>query len=731
MSDDQLPQLDQDPHIAPTPQRSIYAQRGPVAQRRQRTHRPQRPQNQPRQQQALPTPTPTAAPALPKRIATRWTGVDKKDMPRFGNPPVIDPGWMGTLIDTSNLRFTGVYVTAPALTGPGISPSNFTNSSKDANRGWMTRIQALTDQGWGAAFFYLSYSVGGNEPAPAAGVDAARGQLHGKHLRTAITTLGAGFAGAVIFLDNEDSVSVSLPATLVDYYRGLFAEMIRPDPTLAACRPGLYGHGQPVRDLLAVRPELYIWDVDYDTSTTTTPDAPFGDTLPVTIDPVSRALKAYVASPAGVQASIAWSIGRQFRSYTGNMPKQTVTPPRAIARWPAVSGWDYNTSFVRNPAFPEAEPRFAVLPRAGQALTVAGTFAARAAGPPATPPMSRIGAQSATGNAEIPLATGITVEPDSPLLLFDAGPAARVCTVLAGNRLGVGELSASGTWTSIDAMGGTVPQMRRIRSLAAFSRSASESTVFFVGADHQLYVKRKQGTSAWEDAAAICATGLHPFSRIAACARGSVYEVYFIDQAGLLNNAFFIVGGTSTWPAFQSGAVETAPSLIPDGPLAIAAPSADTVLFFAVGLDWRLAYGAFVQGQGFGGVLRTGQPQDLLTPHTRLAVNKINNSTLEVAALTDSGQAATYVFQRTGDTWTPHPRTVVADPPALAGNPPPVPRGAVVQAAQGFRINPYGDLALFRSPSATASTLFCAGLRNGETHLVTCDLGSTTWQFFV
>jgi hypothetical protein len=672
---------------------------------------------------------------VPANIVTRWVGVDKRDLPRTGRPLTANPSWMGTLIANSNLTFTGAYVTGPALSGQGITPSDFTGSSKAISRAWMPNMATLTGQGWGAAFFYVGYSVGGGEPAPATGVDTARGTLHGRHLRTIITALGPSFAGAVVFIDNEDSTSTTLPSTLIDYYNGLFTEMVRPDPNLACCRPGLYGHGDPLTTMLRSRNELYLWDVWLDTGSTTTTVAPFGAGLPLTVDATTRPLKAYGVAPTtpGAQGFVTWSLGRQFRFYTGKMPQTAFTPPGSTATWTPIDTWDYDSCFVRNPAFPEAEPRIAVIPRAGQRLLVAGTFVPARAGPPMAPPMSQLTSLATGGSTAIPFATGVTAEPDAPSALFDAGNAVGLCTILNGGALGVGSLSPSGTWTAIDTMPGATPAIRRIRSLAACGRTNTESTVFYVGADNLIYVKRKQGTSPWEDAAAINNTTLHPFSRMVACARGStVLELYYIDSAGLLTNSFFIVGGASTWPAFPGANVETSPSLLADGALAIIAPTADTVLVFGVGLDLRLAFAAFVQGQGFSGVLGIGAAQDLIAAHTRLAVNKVNDTTIEVAALTDAGAAAIYQFVRSGSTWTPQPRTVMADPPAVAGAIPAVPAGAVVQPANGFRINPYGDLALFRAPTAISSTLMCAGLRGGETHLLTCDLAPTaTWQFFV
>src|SRR5437867_4004667 len=82
-------------------------------------------------------------------IVTKWVGVDRRAIPdrAVGGGSVADPAWMGTLIDNSNLRFTGAYVTGPPL--PRRPDTNFTRSSKDRARGWIDNIQTLFDQGWG------------------------------------------------------------------------------------------------------------------------------------------------------------------------------------------------------------------------------------------------------------------------------------------------------------------------------------------------------------------------------------------------------------------------------------------------------------------------------------------------------------------------------------------------------------------------------------------------------
>lgn len=741
MADDEsIPQLQQDSQIDTLPQQHVHTQARPHHHRRQRSQHAPTPQRRHRHHQRgqqPAAPAPPAGPRGPANIVTRWVGVDRSQIPQTrGRRPVADPAWMGILMDNSNIRFTGAYVTGPALAGN--ADNLFTNSTKAVARGWMNNMQTLTDQGWGAAFFYVGYSVGGGEAAPATGVDTARGTLHGLHLRTTLNALGNNFAGAVVYIDNEDSTSTALPQNLIDYYNGLFTEMSRPDPNLAAYRPGLYGHGDPLKTMLLSRKDLYLWDVWLDTSTTNTPTPPFTPTVdPITVDPTTRPLKAYVVTPtgAGAQAFIAWSIGRQFRFYTEQLPATGSATAIRLSSWRRIKTWDFDVSFVRNPAFPEGDPRITVLARAGAALLVSGTFIPRGTGTSTTPPLSQQTQLAIGGNTQIPVANTVTIEPDAPIELFFAGQDVFLCTVLNSGSIGIGSLSAAGNWTAVDTIQGTVPTLRRIRAIAGVSRLNNESMIFTIGSDNKLYVKRKLGTNNWEDAASVNSNlSLHPFSRLAVTTSGTTVDTFYINNQGLLSSAFwapwFLL--TTTWPGFNAYTLETTPSFLVDGSIKAVAPRVGDILVFGVGLDLRLRFAFFVQGQGWTPPAAVGQPQDLIGSHTRLAVQAVNDTTVEVASLTDSGQAAIYTFQRVGTSWNPQPRVVVADPPALAGPIPAIPRGAIVQPADGFRINPFGDLGLFRTPGGQASTLFCAGLRGGNTNVLMKDLSAAgAWQFFV
>jgi hypothetical protein len=734
MTDDALPPVPLpdplEPAAAPT-HREVH---GALAQRqrpnqRPHRHRPQRPAQG--AQPATPGPAATPATPVPRPIVSRWIGVDRRDFPRTtGARPTVAPDWMGNLIDNSNLRFAGGYVTGPAPSGT--AATQFTSSSLSPNRQWMGQMLTLRSQGWGTAMFYVGFSVGGNHPAPA-NADAALGTLHGLHLRTAMHVLGADFAGSVVIVDNEDNVGTIVTQNLIDYYNGIFAEMSRPDPNLFSYRPGIYAHGlgSLVPALLLTRRDLFIWDVLYDTAHTFEPDSPFGLADPLRVDPTRRPLSAYAATPPGGQPFVAWSLARQFRSYIGKTPPTGSLVARRLPQWWPLTPFDFNSSFVHSPSYPEAEPRLAVLPRAGVALTMCGRFVRRMAGPPATPPMTRLTSLSPNGSSIVPIATAVTAEPDAPICMIASGPDVLTCTVLNGAGIGVGTLSAAYAWTAIDAIGGSIPPLRQARAIAGASLAANQAMLFMIGADDRLHVKRQQAATAWDDEAAINDELLHPFSRLAAIARGTVsIDMFFIDRQGLLTTAFWGPSMAASWPAFPFQRLEQTASLFPGTALAAVAPGSNDILLFGIGADLRLRCTTWSASTYWSPLAIVGQTGELVGAHSRMAALAIDNDNVELAVLTDSGLMSLYRFQRSGSGWAAQPRMVIADPPAAALSP--IPAGTAVYPADGSRINPFGDIGLFRAPGAGSSTVYCAGLRGSRVHVLTRDLApSGSWRIFV
>jgi hypothetical protein len=328
------------------------------------------------------------------------------------------------------------------------------------------------------------------------------------------------------------------------------------------------------------------------------------------------------------------------------------------------------------------------------------------------------------------------VEPDAPLTLFPHTHDMLLATVLNDGGIGVSTRTAAAGWGLINRIAGTVPALRRSRAIEGVSNAVSHAHLFFIGADDRLYVKRLQNTAgaAWSDGQIVNnELRLHPFSSLTGEARrADTVDTFFIDDGGLLTTAYWARWFTTAFPGFLVQRLQAAASLLPGTALASVSPHFDHLLVFGVGNDQRLHFASFVQGPGWTAVTPMGAAQDLVGVHTRLAAHATSATEVEVAALTDSGDLAIYPVRRTGTTWTAGARRVIGQPPALTGAATAPPAAAVMHTAAGFRINPFGDLAILRLAGETNSTVFCAGLHAGRARTLRWNAGATdAWQQFV
>src|SRR5205085_11086845 len=72
----------------------------------------------------------------------------------------VAPTWLGTLIDHSNLRFTGAYIMGDPLASS--TRNDFTKetmpTTAGSDRQWMENVGNLRAQGWGIVFWYFGLS---------------------------------------------------------------------------------------------------------------------------------------------------------------------------------------------------------------------------------------------------------------------------------------------------------------------------------------------------------------------------------------------------------------------------------------------------------------------------------------------------------------------------------------------------------------------------------------------
>lgn len=667
-------------------------------------------------------------------------GLDKSELPR--TPAGDDPGWMGTLIANSNLRFTGAYVTGPPLAGE--PAGNFTPTTRAVERAWMRNLNALLAQGWGFAFFYVGHSVSGGEQArTAAQKTRARGELHGRHLRTVMHASGPRLGGSVVIIDNEDGETDDPEAWETDYYLGLFEAMSRPDPDLRAFRPGLYGRGKTMDAMLAVWPDLFMWDVQVDD----TPIAPYDlQVHPIHVDvaaiqdgPPPRPnapprqhgvpIRIYPSTHARARdPTFAWPLGRQFRFHKGaraELPMRGSATATALPRWRRIETWDYDCCFVRDPARAIAEPRLAGLGEGLSTRILRGRFALA----PQVPPQQRLD-QVEPLLPIVRVDPFVVTEPDAPLLLAQVGGRPALYTVLVNGEIAEARVDPQGQWGPGGSLGPPptpAAALRGLRALGVASHRADDSHLVYVAENNLLHARRRAATGAWGAAVqALAQPRVHPFSDLAVCARGAAEVVtLFIDEQRRLTATSWL-GTSRNWPAFQARALEQAPSLLRGTALAAVSPTAADLLVFAIGQDRRLRFAALNERGVWSAITPAGDVAHRLGAHGRLGAFAAGDASVIVCALTDAGRLAVYRFSRGATGWTPAPREVFEPPAAAAALP--ILAAAGWQDGAGCTLNPFGDIVVGRQ-SATATFAYCAGLRGGAPVLLRRDLSATgRWE---
>jgi hypothetical protein len=658
-----------------------------------------------------------AAPLLPPPLPVAWMGIDRSDIPKSAGS--ADTNWLGLLIDNSNLRLCGAYLEGTTFPAPGTA-DQFTNSTQAVARDWVpANVSTMRGQGWGTMFYYVGYSVGGGEPLPSTAKLAladypARGQLHARHAKTIVSTITPALDGAVVFFDNEDSEDTNISA-LIPYYNAFFDELQTPGPgALPALRPGLYAHNKIAMQFLSERPQLFTLEVNLDTSTTTTTQAPFtAADNPLVVAPAKRELHPMTVTSA-TQKWIAWPVARQFRYFVGNMPATGSTLAKIVGFTPVIT-WDYDSAVVRDPAYPNAEPRltFAIDP-VGPAI-VRGVFVPRSS---ADPPQMSIDMVDALTPLSTSLPASKFVEPDAPIAQasFTAANESKLASILQGGSICVCDAFVR-SWSDTNSSATIAPRPLRALAYAAFA--ADDLQVFFIGNDRSLYGIRSLAGGAWSAPARMGAPlVVHPFGMLAAASRAATtVDVFTINDAGLLSTAWWSPADP-TWPAGNLQPLELAPSaFFSHTAIAAVSAAANKLHVFGVGADRRLRYVEFTDTT-WGAVTALGSADQVVSPHTRIAAYAPSATRVEVAVLSDAGNVRVHAIANSGAAsaaWsevTPPTELYSPDPAAPAGYVPPDP-SALTEPAYGWRINPYGDLAIGAVNGNTM--VFAAGVSPGAT----------------
>jgi hypothetical protein len=693
------------------------------------------------------------------KLPARWVGIDRDVMP----PDQADngTGWLGLLIDHSNLRFTGAYLTGPALTStPPADPipaDAFTGSTTTTKRHWVANIGSLRSQGWGIAFWYVGYSVKGPYISTFIEIPATlvvdtvamkrlRGALHAKHAKTIIHDINSQCAGSVVFLDNENGEGTAT-TDIQDYYQGFFEELEKSDSGMPAMRCGLYAHGKVAADFVKDRFDLFVWDPMHDTNENESSVPPFADTAPLTVNPAwtnpdsikhgDRDIYSFEINKDSPKDSwTAWPLGRQFRNYVGDTPDTDwlAANGNSVPLLKAVKKLDYNSSLVRDPSYPVAEPRIAATAdstaTAGtfEGIVVAGTFEARTENATSKTPRMKIASiDGSSGRGDVIGSVQLWVEPDAPLAVaaFTGAPTQYI-TILTTGGLATFSRDPSGLWSTIDGMPLSFASgLRRPRAIALVAYDVKDLHLFCAGDDYQLYTSRSQSPGEWDVPAVIGdQPALHPFSSLVAASRllQSV-DVFALDDQGLLSTWSWRTPGT--WQKVKLDA--TVPSLLKGTALATVSPDPQKLFVFGVRKDLRLGYWEWTGPAGGWSAHKSPMEWSArLSPHTRLAAHSYPGF-VEVVGLSDKGTLRLYSLKSTGTTWNSWSPIDYASPAdsAPTGAPPASP---LTEHANGWNINPYGDLAITREPSGTVA--YAAGVTPGISGVLRLNLSiaGSTWE---
>jgi peptidoglycan hydrolase-like protein with peptidoglycan-binding domain len=675
------------------------------------------PQPRPRPQKPRarrPRPKPAPRPRAPHRGQTDRTlpptslGIDRIDIPRTKLAP--GAAWMNLLAANSTFRVVGAYL-------------QFENDVKlksgkiRPGRHWHDQIASLQAQGWGVGAIYLARSrafLAKLKPAGAtvrgdADAAEAKALAMSAHLR----------AGSVIWIDNEDPAAVALTPTEHAYYEAFLRRLTRATPDEPAYRPGLYAHQAVAAQLLARRPDLYVWEVEYarNTNQTTLPtrrtptpaDRRFG------LDPANPhcVLKSFHgAPPAPMLDWTAWPVWRQWE---GN--NQAKIPPTAIGRLVPFKNWDFNSSLVPDPANPVGSPRL---------LALSDTELVRL--DDLDPTWDASGAQTALrrgrlrvvpvdgSNAGVDIAPPSSVDPfhaHGPLRVASSGGTVEIFAVTADGQLVSSRRLPKG-WSRASFLRSDTNVLRLPFAYDVVARDTSDLFLFFIGQAGRLLGMRRTGTAGWSLPQVAGGTLTpHPFAQVATSARREAIDVVTVDDAGAL-----VWLGWNVGDAFPPTAATPVPGadVLPSGPIAAVSRGPGELVVVTVGKGLRLRrhlLSGLPSGSPNWHTLALGAATDLVSPHAPLSARHSPlDDTIVVLAIGTDGFVYRYMLSTAARSGV-----LGADTRDRVG-------GTTTGLPQP---NPFGDPAGFVDGSGNGAVAV-AGIRPGQTPALVASPASAVWR---
>jgi hypothetical protein len=474
----------------------------------------------------------------------------------------------------------------------------------------------------GQRLSHVPSAAKGSQDAAQAAADADSGQLG---------------RGAVIYLDIENSAQIE-PELLA--YATAFFEGLTP----RGYRPGLYTPFQMARALANRWPGIAVWVVNgtYSHRRPITGDA---EADPHPIDPLQREqARVFIERPQiadarrfstgthpddrpdnRVQFPLLWQYALDRPVTIPVLPLTRAQAGRAPRR-PGDTGWDFNTSLVRDPSFPAAEPRLAQVPRRADVLALGSV----------PPPRDDQGAPTdrpGHGGRGGDLWTNQQAPPTPATIPDDAGAAgqrlhpwarpsvaaplnnASTIAVLTTDQLPAvieWDMTRRTRWTGAQPIAANAPPVRPLSSVV-LERFGADLLWFGIGRDRPndgRILSSQHDRQGWTPITAVGDANfrVHPLSTLASGQRGQfleiVVDVFVLDQNTQLRQLWRrlvdpilpagnnrVIGGTRVALHPQTG-IAVAESQA-RGPVGLVS----TIDLFVIGMDGRVYVTSWSDGQ--------------------------------------------------------------------------------------------------------------------------------------
>lgn len=610
--------------------------------------------------------------------------------------------WYRSLLRNSNFYLTGVYLNSKDADKKLVTSASLTTHN------WTENWGQIEQQGWGIWPIYQGFSNTYQKfvklPEDWEATRVNRGIAAAKHIAAIVSMLPGDNTGMVVYIDNE----LGTTKILMPYYKALFAELqANHTDGRPSLRAGLYIRDDFIGDILSELPDLYIWLIE--TRDGDLPKVEGNKPYPTPIERIQGSSSSKYQRfmneryPIVLRKSLFLPVGRQCtlagktRGYTDSLIASVGEGIPAT-----ISEFDFNVSLVRDPRYPQADPRFACV---GSNRIVYSTF-------------EKTSVKTAEAGAQvIPMPK---IEPEAPLVALDQElySVDRSGGIIMSVKREIihDPLQSLSLWSMPSTV---VPKgdLRRIRNFNVTRTSSNETLLFYLSTQNKIQAyKRVQQKptdvdAKWEKSSIVGTGELHPFTNMSVVLFRNKVLLFFMQvipgeatEASLCLAQWQGSAGQQIGRALKGSAI-------------VAVATTNHLLVFFIGKECQLSITYAIEDPKSGNlkwspvtttaVLKT---RIRLHPHTHVSACVVTPMLIKVAVMSSDGIPTVYdIFFLPGvPTWTPSScKQYLRNEDKGAKSPA---KGFVL--AKGWTVNPYGDISLIGNGQSTQ--LYCAGAAPGE-----------------